>query len=214
DAQHPLDLTRWPSLEAQVAALADDIAYDNHDIDDGLRSGILALDDLLDVPFIRASWSGVRVALPDAPMALQMRELIRDMIGAMVNDLIAHSRAVLAAANIDSVEDVRAAGGALIAFSAPMAAAERALKTMLYSRLYRAPQVLTLAERAWEVTRGLYDLYAANPAHLPADWHAALPEAQPERARHIADFIAGMTDRYAIARYENFIGPSGFSSGF
>ena len=214
DALHPLELTLWPSLEAQVAALADDIAYDNHDIDDGLRSGILKLNDLMGVPFISARWARLCDDLPGVPEPLRLRELVRDMIGAMVNDLIETSRTNIARLRVQSPEDVRAAGRAVIGFSPAMADAERAVKAMLYSRLYHAPQQILLAEKARAIIGALFDLYAREPGKLPEDWRAALPEAQPARARYIADFIAGMTDRYAIARYEELIGPTGFRDGF
>jgi len=121
---------------------------------------------------------------------------------------------VLTREKIASVEDVRTAARALICFSPAMAAAERELKAMLYARLYRAPSVKDIAQRAREVTAALFDVYAAHPEHMPADWYAALPEAQPPRARYIADFIAGMTDRYALARHDELIGPTDFISGF
>ena len=205
DAQHPLDLTTWPSLEAQVAALADDIAYDNHDIDDGLRSGLLSFDALLTVPFIAESWERITARLPDVPHDAQVRELIRDMIGQMVNDLITASAATLATAAPRSVDDVRAAGRALITFSPAMAEAERQVKAMLYAKLYRTAPVEEIAEHARTVVAALFEAYHANPALMPDEWCARLPATEPDRARHISDFIAGMTDRYALARHTELV---------
>jgi len=214
NAQHDLRLTSYASLEAQVAALADDIAYDNHDIDDGLRSGLLAFDALLDVPFIAASWANVQARLPGIAHQAQVRELIRDMIGQMVNNLVATSAANITAAAPRSVDDVRGYGRPLIGFSADMAEHERAVKAMLYAKLYRSPPVKKLQTQARHVVSALFDLYHSAPQHLPDDWRGRLPETEPDRARHISDFIAGMTDRYALARFAEHIGPPSLSGGF
>ncbi len=214
NADQDLELTSYASLEAQVAALADDIAYDNHDIDDGLRSGLLAFEALLDVPFVATSWATVRARLPDMPHAAQVRELIRDMIGRMVNDLIETSRTRLAAAQIMSVDAVRAHGAALIAFSPEMAEAERQVKAALYANLYRSPPVKVLQQQARDVVGALFARYLDDPAQLPVEWHDRLPAAEPARARHISDFVAGMTDRYALARYTEVIGPHQLSNRF
>ncbi|MEI9852067.1 MAG: deoxyguanosinetriphosphate triphosphohydrolase [Sphingomonas sp.] len=205
DAAFPLDLTRWPSLEAQVAAIADDIAYDNHDIDDGLRAGLLSLDQLLEVPMLAERWREAEARFPGCERKRLTGELIRAQIGVMVNDLIGATRAGLA--GVDSAEDVRAAGGPIGGFSAPMREAERGLKAFLYANLYYHPSQIEAAEAAQAVVSGLFAAYAADPAALPAEWRGALPAGEPGRSRHIADFIAGMTDRYAIARYREVVGP-------
>lgn len=214
NAQHDLHLATFASLEAQVAALADDIAYDNHDIDDGLRSGLLAFDTLLEVPFIAARWAHVQSRLTGVPHEQQVRELIRDMIGQMVNDLVTTSGANIATAAPESVDDVRAHGTALIQFSPAMAEAERQVKAMLYAKLYRSAPVKVLQHQAKEVVSALFAAYHAQPNLLPTEWSARLPIDEPERARHISDFIAGMTDRYALARYAEHIGPPTLSGGF
>lgn len=214
NAQHDLLLHTWPSLEAQVAALADDIAYDNHDIDDGLRSGVLLFAALLDVPFIAAHWQIVQARHPHAPHGLQVRELIRDMIGAMVNDLITESRARITAAAPQNSDDVRAAPHALIAFSPAMDKAERMVKATLYRELYRAKPVMTISAQAQRITSALFNAYHTDPAYLPEDWRSSLPAHEPRRARHISDFVAGMTDRYALSQHEALIGPHGLVHGF
>lgn len=212
DAAYALDLDQWSSLEGQVAALADDIAYDNHDIDDGLRAGFLELDDLLTLDFLEAQWNAVRSRHPDAPRALQLRELVRDQIGAMVTDLIATTRTNVA--GMGSVDDVRQAGRALATFSAEWVQRERRLKAFLYDRLYYHPEQLATAKVAHKVIAQLYAAFDQQPDLMSASWVASLPDEPAGRARHIADFIAGMTDRYAIDSYARVFGhvPEGLSN--
>ena len=207
DADWPLDLATQPSLEAQVAALADDIAYDNHDIDDGVRAGLLTLDEVLAVPLVAESWAVATARWPGCPPSRLVSELVREGIGRMVKDLIAESRRRFAFAAPASVDAVRGAAGPLIGFSPAMAAAERALKRTMYARLYHHPRQLEVAEKAGQVIAGLADAYLAEPTLLPEAWSAALPETEPYRTRRVGDFIAGMTDRYALARYRALIGP-------
>ena len=214
DAQAGLELASWPSLEAQVAAIADDIAYDNHDIDDGLRAGLIDIDALCTLPAVAARWEAVRARFADVPPARLQRELVRDQIGAMVNDVIAHTRAGIAALGIGSVAAVRGAGRAIAGFSPPAAAEEAALKRFLYATLYHSPMQSAVAAAARPVVTALFAAYAADPRLLPAEWAAALPAAEPARTRHIGDFVAGMTDRYAIARHEEIIGPADLPTGF
>ena len=214
DADFPLDLDRWPSLEAQVAAIADDVAYDNHDIDDGLRAGLLDLDQLLALPFVAAGWDAARGRFPDVAPARLAGELIRSQIGAMVGDLIAETRRRLAEAGVATVADVRAAGRALVGFSAEMRAHERDLKRFMYANLYHHPRQLAAAAAAHGVVGGLFAAYAADPGLLPAEWRDRLPPAEPQRSRHIADFIAGMTDRYAVTQYRAAVGPIDLPEGF
>ena len=206
DAACPFDLPNWPSLEAQVASLADDIAYDNHDIDDGLRAGFLVLDDLLALDFVADQFRAVERRYPNAPRDRQLRELVRGQIGLMVNDLIAETQARVAAGGIRSITDIRGAGHALAGFSPELAAHERGLKAFLYERLYFHPDQLATASRARLVVERLFAAIAADPTRMPPSWHQALPAQEPQRSRHIADFIAGMTDRYAIDTYHRLFG--------
>jgi len=215
DADFPLDLASWPSLEAQIAAIADDIAYDNHDIDDGLRAGLLDLDVLCTVPFVGTRWRAVTDRHPDCARPDRLRrELVRDQIGAMVNDVIEESRARIAGSGVGSVEEVRAAGRQLVGFSPEMAAEERVLKRFMYATLYHSPSQMEVAAVAQGLLARLFAAYAADPSLLPPNWRATLPPDDPDRTRHIADFIAGMTDRYAIARHVEVVGPVEMPEGF
>ncbi|SMQ60658.1 dGTPase [Altererythrobacter xiamenensis] len=198
DADFPLDLGQWPSLEAQVAAVADDIAYDNHDIDDGLRAGFLTLDDLLELDFLADQWRAVEKRFPNAPRDRQLRELVRDQIGVMVNDVIEHTRDQVK--DIGSVEEIRDAGRQLAGFSPAFAVEERGLKKFMYERLYYHPEQIGAAERAGDVVARLFAAYAQDFSLMPAEWQEQLPSQEPERSRIIADFIAGMSDSFAIER--------------
>lgn len=212
DAEFPLQLTQWSSLEAQVASLADDIAYDNHDIDDGLRAGFLDLDELLALDFVAEQWRAIERKFPHAPQDRRLRELVRSQIGWMVNDVIGETAA--RAHGMASPADVRQAGRATAAFSSALAAQERTLKTFMYDRLYHHPQQLETAARARAVTAELYAAYAQDPTLMEDGWLARLPQDEPQRSRHIADYIAGMTDRFAIAAHARIYGrtPEGLSN--
>jgi dGTPase len=204
NAAFPLDLANWPSLEAQVAAIADDIAYDNHDIDDGLRAGLFTLGQLLEVPLAARAWAAVRARYPDVAEARLVPELVRDLIGLMVNDVLAETGC--RAGGLRDIAAVRAAGRPLAGFSAGLAAEEKALKTFLHARMYDAPEVLAVREEAQAILAALFAAYRDDPALLPEEWRPA--SADPVIvARTICDFIAGMTDRYAVRRYRALIGP-------
>ena len=213
DAAFPLELGEWSCLEAQVAALADDIAYDNHDIDDGLRAGFLDLGELLELDFVAEQWRGVERRFPHAPRERQLRELVRGQIGLMVNDLIGETRG--RAEGMASVADVRAAGRVTAAFSGELAEQERRLKQFMYAKLYYHPEQLATAERARAVTAELFAAFRADPALMGEEWAGRLAdEDEPLRSRHVADYIAGMTDRFAISAYARITGelPEGLSN--
>ena len=196
DEAFPLDLESWPSLEAQVANVADDIAYDNHDIDDGLRAGFLDLEDLLTIDFVADQWRAVERRFPHAPRDRQLRELIRGQIGQMVNDVLTHTREQVR--GIDDLGAVREAGRMLAGFSPEMAERERRLKAFMYERLYYHSDQLATAAKARDVIVRLFAAYREDAGTMPPGWQERLPAEDPQRSRHIADFIAGMTDRYAM----------------
>ncbi|KZY93135.1 MULTISPECIES: deoxyguanosinetriphosphate triphosphohydrolase [unclassified Erythrobacter] len=212
DRAFPLELSTWPSLEAQVAAIADDIAYDNHDIDDGLRAGFLDLDDLLALDWLADQWRAVEKRFPHAPRDRQLRELVRTQIGLMVTDLLTHTREQVK--GVGSAAEVRAAGRQLAAFSPAMREHERVLKRFMYDRLYYHEEQMETARRAHDVISRLFAAYHRDPATMPEEWRVSLPESEPQRSRHIADFIAGMTDRFAITQCARIYGsmPEGLSN--
>jgi dGTPase len=211
DSEWPLELGSWPSLEAQIAAIADDIAYDNHDIDDGLRAGLFTLEELLAVPLAARAWTAVKDRYPDVADARLIPELVRDLIGAMVNDVLAETRA--RAAGIASPEAVRAAARPLAGFSAAMAAEERTLKAFLHARMYEAPQVRTVRAEAQRLLAGLFEAYRADPERLPPEWRSS-EDSPTSVTRAVGDFIAGMTDRYALRRHAELVGPSALPESF
>jgi len=212
DDAFPLDLGTWPSLEAQIAAVSDDIAYDNHDIDDGLRAGFLDLDDLMELDFLADQWRAVEKRFPGAPRERQLRELIRDQIGLMVNDVLEHTTAQIK--GFGSVAEIRDAGRQLAGFSPEMQEHERTLKAFMYDKLYYHSEQVSAAERARDVIARLFAAYSQDAALLPAQWQERLPESDPDRSRVIADFIAGMSDRFAMQSCEAIYGerPQGLSN--
>jgi dGTPase len=201
-AAHDLELHRHASLEAQCAAIADDIAYDAHDIDDGLRAGLLTLDMLREVELTGAILAEVEARYPGLDPVRTAHELVRRQITAMVEDAIAATGAALDRLRPASVEDVHDAGETLVTFSPAMAAREAGLKRFLYARLYRHASVMAVRERADALLRELFRRYMADPAAMPEGWREdAAGMTEPALARHVADFLAGMTDTYAIKEH-------------
>ncbi|WP_300975460.1 deoxyguanosinetriphosphate triphosphohydrolase [Sphingomonas sp. LHG3406-1] len=205
DARIGLELDRWPSLEAQVAALADDIAYDNHDIDDGLRSGVLPLEALLELPLVARHWEAIGKRWPDLSPERKIKALVRDQIGTMVGDLLAETRRRVSEAGVETLADVRAHAGPLAGFSSGLAGEERALKKCLYANLYNAPALQPVRIEAQRVVGNLARAYLDDPRLLPDAWHRG--DGPQAIARNVADYVAGMTDPFAIKRHEALIGP-------
>jgi dGTPase len=200
--QQDLQLWSFPGAEAQVAAFADDIAYDAHDIDDGLRADLFRLDDIAAVALPGEIIAGIRATFPDLDDARIVHEFIRRLIGLLIEDVVTETRRRLAALAPRSADDVRGAPAAVVAFSPAIAEAERRIKSFLETRMYRHARIRRVMNEAANVVRELFLRYSAHPDDLPAEWSAGLGALDDAgRARRIADFIAGMTDRYALAEH-------------
>jgi dGTPase len=201
-ALQDLWLGTWPGLEAQLAALADDIAYNSHDIDDGLRAGLFGVDDLRPVPLIAPIIAEVERLHGTLPLSRFIGETMRRMIDTMVSDLLAATRARLESAAIRSADDVRHAGGAIACLSPEMHEAMQGLRSFLHARMYRHERVNRVRIHAAQVVHELFALFLAEPARLPEEWSArATGPRDPETARLVADYIAGMTDKFALEEH-------------
>ncbi len=208
DALFPLELSSFASLEAQCAAIADDIAYNAHDIDDGLRSGLINLDMLADVGMLGEILSEISQAYPDLDKMRIGHELMRRQITRMVEDVIGTSIDAISTLAPKSVCDVRQAKSALIRFGDRMSGLEAELKAFLFENLYRNEDVMRIRQRADELVRKLFDTYLDDLSAMPESWREGLSRAaEPVRARHVADFLAGMTDTYAVNEYRRLFDP-------
>ena len=202
-----------PGLEAQLANLADEIAYNNHDVDDGLRAGLITLDDLCEVRLVRRHFDAVRAAYPELPARRSIHEIVRRMINEVVVDVIRTSGALLAAAAPTDIDAVRAHGGPLIAMSDGVREQHLELKRFLRERVYRHHRVLRMTSKARRVLEALFTAFMADVRLLPEDYCAAAARAETAegprgRARTVADYVAGMTDRYAILEHRRLFDPA------
>ena len=203
NSRHDLELHCWPSAEAQVAALSDDIAYNNHDIDDGLRAGLFTVEDLLDVPLVGPTFAEVAQRYPGLERGRLIHESIRRLIDLMVNDLIVETRRRLAEARPRSAADVRRLGRGVVAFSAQMRENDRDLRAFLMARMYRHFRVNRMTSKARRVVGELFRLFLAEPGCLPTEWGQQADQASSAKAaRVVTDYIAGMTDRYALDEHK------------
>ena len=204
NALQDLELALYPSAEAQAGAIADDIAYDAHDIDDGLRARMFAIDELVALPLIGDILAeiekGARPYPPEGGLepARRVHELVRRLIARMIEDVIGHSRHLIGQCRPGSVEDIRRAGAPVVSFSPAMAAADRAIKAFLFPRMYRHPRIVRIMSDAQSVVTDLFARYICAPDGLPS---RDAPAEAPMGPRQIADFIAGMTDRYALSEH-------------
>ena len=202
DKDYDLGLSTWASAEAQVAALADDIAYNNHDVDDGVQAGLFRLEELLDVPLIGPILASVYKDYPDLDPVIIRLEAVRRMIGAMVDDVLAETHRRALASKVGSADDVRNLDHALVAFSREMVEDLSRLREFLMNRMYRHWRVNRTRSQARRILAEMFQLFMAEPDVLPTEWFARSQNRdQAGRARVVCDYIAGMTDRFAIEEH-------------
>ena len=209
NAGHDLELATWPGAEAQVAAVSDDIAYNAHDFDDGLRAGLFALDQVMDLPVVGTAFKAVATRHPGLDRNRLIHESLRAVIAAMVDDIIAETYRRFSALKPVSAEGVRALGAPLVGFSVGMAADVRVLKDFLFAHMYRHTKVNRMTSKARRVVKNLFELLFAEPQLLPEDWRDdTIAPGSLKTARRVADYIAGMTDRFALDEHARLFDPS------
>jgi dGTPase len=202
DAEYDLRLSTWASAEAQVAALSDDIAYNNHDVDDGVQAGLFGLDELSEVPLIGPHVKSAQRDYPNCDPGILRLEAVRRMIGAMVDDVLSETRRRAAQFKVGSPEDVRMLDCALVAFSRDMVEDLSALRAFLMEKMYRHWRVNRTRSQARRMLGEMFQLFMAEPDVLPAEWYVRTQgRDEAGQARVICDYIAGMTDRYAIEEH-------------
>jgi len=202
-AIHDLEISTYASLEAQVAAIADDIAYNTHDIDDGLRSGYLTFDMLEDVPFLAGLMKEVRDRYPSLEPSRFTHEIMRRQITRMVEDVITVSQGRLASLKPQSAYDIRNNDTTIATFSSAMAETDKAIKALLFKRIYRHPEIMRIRAGAAQIVTDLFHAFMAEPSHMKSHyWLDKIGEmSEPVKARHVGDYLAGMTDTYAISTH-------------
>ena len=198
-----LELATFASAEAQAAALADDIAYNNHDIDDGLRAGLFSIGDLADVPLAGPIFAQVERDYPGIDRSRNIHEAVRRLIGEMVSDLLSESRRRIDAAGVGSADDVRGLDHPLIRFSEEMTKQEAEVKAFLFENMYRHYKLNRMTSKARRVVRDLFGLFNEEPECLPTEWRHKRDACDEETAGQVvADYVAGMTDRYALNEHQ------------
>ena len=200
NARHDLELTTYASLEAQIAAIADDIAYNHHDLHDGLRAGLFEVADIMALPLVGPCFGEVDTAYPDIDPTRRRHEALRRFFGVLVEDVIAYATTALGALDPASPQDIRHAGRAMVRFSDQVFADLKEVRAFLFTRMYRAPRVVETRAIVTDVVNDLFPHMMAHPDQLPRQWQAEVRAAQDDTtlARLVCDYIAGMTDRFAL----------------
>lgn len=208
NAIHDLELHTYASAEAQVAALADDVAYNNHDLHDGLRAGLFTEEEIAALPIVGEAYVEVDKTYPGLEPIRRRHEALRRVFGVMVSDVIDTSRTLLEESGAQSVADIRANGAPVVQFSRPLWSDLKQIREFLFTRMYRAPSVVKMRKEVTEVVKDLFPTYLNDPSLLPARWHAEIGAAEDETtlARIVADYLAGMTDRFALQEHARLIG--------
>jgi dGTPase len=202
-----LELDSYASAEAQVAAIADDVAYNHHDLHDGLRAELFSTDELAELPILKECFAEVDRLYPGLNYYRRRHEALRRFFGLLVEDVIADARANLARIAPESVEDIRAAGQGVIRFSDPIFEDLKAIRAFLFERMYRAPDVVRMRAQVTEVVNDLFPFFLAHPDELPKQWRKDVEEAPDDRAlaRLVSDYISGMTDRFALQEHARLV---------
>jgi dGTPase len=202
--QFDLELHTFASAEAQVAAIADDVAYNHHDLHDGLRAGLFTAEDLMDLPLTGPAYEEVDRLYPDLDRNRRDHEALRRIFGYMVEDVIAIANNRLSSAMPETAQDIRDMDRTIIRFSKPFFQNLKAIKSFLFKRMYRAPSVVIERKRVTAMVNALFPLFMQKPELLPAEWRqeVALAQTDTDLARIVLDYVAGMTDRFAIQEYE------------
>ena len=208
NARHDLELHTFASAEAQIAALSDDIAYNNHDLHDGLRAGLFSEDDIRALPIVGDAFMQVDQLYPTLESSRRMHEALRRVFGVMVSDVIQTSRNILAKSAVETVLDVRALDHAVIIFSNDLWHDLKVIRKFLFTRMYRAPSVVQMRERVTKVVEELFPLFMNQTNLLPAEWQVDIENAKDETAlaRIVSDYISGMTDRFAQQEHTRLLG--------
>lgn len=208
DARHDLELTTFASAEAQVAALADDIAYNNHDLHDGLRAELFSTDELAELPLLDRCFAIVDEKYPDLNYYRRRHEALRRFFGLLVEDVIAVAAPNLADLAPATVSDIRDAGKPMVQFSPDVFEQLKMVRTFLFTRMYRAPDVVKVRKKVTQVINDLFPLFMGQPDLLPKQWRKDVADAadETELARIVLDYIAGMTDRFALQSHARHIG--------